>query len=126
MDSKGPLIRVPTDTFVEVEKQMRYKAGNKEQERSNRASGLHDLAMGTRRRCPLRHNSIAWSGPPHDEVRCYVCLLCNAAASEPEIKHMGYEFDTVPDFIIYSILDTDLQRQATTNPVSFPGLGGQF
>ncbi len=114
------------DMFAEVERQMLYKAGHKEQERSNRATGLHDLAMGTRRRCPLRHNTIAWSGPPHDSVRAYVCLLCNAAASEPEIEYMGYEFDTVPDFIIHSILDTDLQRQATTNPVSFPDLGGQF
>ena len=108
----GPLIIVKEDMFAEAERQMRYKAGDKERERSNRAAGMHKLAMGTRRRCPLRHDMIAWSGPPHDKVRAYVCLRCNAAASEPEIKYMGYEFDTVPDWIIHEILDVDLQRQA--------------
>ncbi len=120
----GPLIIVKEDMFKEAERIMRRKAGNKERERSNRAAGLHDLAMGTKRRCPMRHDTIAWSGPPHDEVRAYVCLRCNAAASEPEIKHYGFEFDTVPDWIIHRILDMDLQRQAEGNPVSFSGLGG--
>ena len=124
--STGPLIIVREDMFAEAERQMRYKAGDKERERSNRAAGLHELAMGTGRRCPLLHDTIAWVGPPHDAVRAYVCLRCNAAASEPEIKYMGYEFETVPDYIIHSILDEDLQRQATTNPVSFGGLGGQL
>ena len=108
----------------EVEKALKYKYHDKERERSNRAAGLRDLAQGTRRRCPLRHETIAWSGPPHDEVRAYICLLCNAAASEPEIKDMGYEFDTVGDWIIHEIMDKDLQRQAGGNPVSFGGLGG--
>jgi len=105
---------------------MRYKAKDKERERSNRAAGLASLAYGTKRRCPMRHDQIAWSGPPHDEVRAYVCLRCNAAASEPEIKYMGYEFETVPDFIIHSILDMDLQRQAEGNATHFAGLGGLF
>jgi len=120
----APLIIVKEDMFAEAERQMRYKAGHKERERSNRAAGLHGLAMGSRRRCPMRHDTIAWSGPPHDEVRAYICLLCNAAASEPEIKDMGYEFETVPDWIIMHILDLDLQRQAVGNPSSFSGLGG--
>ena len=127
MDPKksiGPLIIVKEDVFAEVEKQMRYKARDKERERSNRAAGLHDNAMGTRRRCPMRHDTIAWSGPPHDDVRAYICLRCNAAASEPEIKHYGYEFETVPDWIIMAILDADLQRQSEGNPTSFSGLGG--
>ena len=122
----GPLIIVKEDMFKEAERQMRHKAGDKERERSNRAAGLHSLAMGTGRRCPRLHDMIAWVGPPHDTIRAYVCLLCNAAASEPEIKYMGYEFETVPDYIIHSILDADLQRQATTNPVSFGGLGGHL
>ncbi len=106
----------------EVNDMLRYRFGDKERERSQRAAGMRDLASGTRRRCPMRHDEIAWSGPPHDAIRCYVCLRCNAAASEPEIKDMGYEFNTVPDWIIHEILDKDLQRQATTNPVQFaPG-----
>ncbi len=122
--SHGPLIIVKQDMFAEAERQMRYKAGDKERERSNRAAGLHSLAMGTGRRCPLLHDTIAWVGPPHDTVRAYVCLRCNAAASEPEIKYMGYEFETVPDYIIHAILDEDLRRQAGANPKSFSGLGG--
>lgn len=106
----------------EVNDMLRYRFGDKERERSQRASGMHDLALGTRRRCPMRHDQIAWSGPPHDSIRCYVCLRCNAAASEPEIIDRGYTFDTIPDFAIHSILDEDLQRQATTNPTQFsPG-----
>ena len=118
-----PLIQVPVNMFREVEKQLRYRFWDKERERSNRAAGLADMAKGTKRRCPLRHDRIAWSGPPHDKVRCYVCLQCSAAASEPEIKHMGYDFDTVPDWIIHSILDMDLERQAEDKKV-FGGLGG--
>ena len=120
----GPLIVVKADMFAEAERQMRHKAGDKERERSNRAAGLHGLAMGSRRRCPMRHDTIAWSGPPHDTVRAYVCLRCNAAASEPEIKDMGYEFETVSDWIIHRILDLDLQRQAEGIGGVHAGLGG--
>ena len=118
----GPLIIVKEDMFKEAEKQMRYRGKDKERERSNRAAGLVAAAKGTKRRCPLRHDMIAWSGPPHDKVRAYICLRCNAAASEPEIKDKGYEFDTVPDWIINEILDLDLQRQADQgNPAFFGG-----
>ena len=113
------------DVHNEMEKRLKYRFGDKERERSNRAAGLADLAKGTKRRCPLRHSTIAWSGPPHDEIRCYICLNCNAAASEPEIKDLGFEFDTVPDWIIHQILDMDLERQAG-NAVTFSGLGGVF
>ncbi len=106
------LIRVPVNMFAEVERLLKARFWDKERERSNRAAGLAAVAEGTKRVCPLRHDTIAWSGPPHDKVRAYICLRCNAAASEPEIKHMGYDFDTVPDWIIHSILDMDLQRQA--------------
>lgn len=112
------------DMFKEVEKMLHYRFWDKERERSQRASGLRELALGTKRRCPLRHDTIAWSGPPHDEVRAYICLRCNAAASEPEIKHLGFDFDTVPNWIIHSILDTDLERQATTNAKQFGGWQG--
>ena len=107
---------------AEIEKALRYRYGDKERERSNRAAGLHELAAGTRRRCPLRHQRIAWSGPPHDSVRCYFCLECQAAASEPEIKHLGYEFETVPDFVVHSILDADLDRQSVMSR-AYPGFG---
>lgn len=121
-----PLIRVPFNAFKEVEKMLHYRFWDKERERSNRASGLAALAQGTKRRCPLRHDTFAWSGPPHDAVRCYVCLRCNAAASEPEIKDRGYDFETVPIEILDEIWDLDLQRQAAGNSAQFAGLGGQF
>lgn len=108
----------------EVEKMLKYRYDDKERERSNRAANMAVEALGTRRRCPLRHQRIAWSGPPHDLIRCYICLDCNAAASEPEIKDRGYDFETVPDWIIDDILDLDLQRQAQGNPAFFGGMGG--
>lgn len=110
---------------AEIEKAMRYRYADKERERSNHAAGLADLARGTRRRCPLRHDQKAWVGPPHDKARAYVCLRCNAAASEDEIKYMGYDFDTCPDWIIDALLDVDLDRQNGANPTIFTGLGGQ-
>ena len=123
MVSQEPL-KAYRDQQAEVEKMMQYRYWDKERERSNRAAGLADLAHGTRRRCPMRHDQIAWSGPPHDEVRAYICLRCNAMASEPEIKYLGFEFDTVPDTIIMGILDMDLERQANGNRTFFGGLGG--
>ena len=111
----------------EVNDMLKHRFGDKERERSQRASGLHGLALGTRRRCPMRHDMIAWSGPPHDAIRAYVCLRCNAAASEPEIVDRGYEFNAAPDTLIHEILDLDLERQATTNPTQFaPGFTSDF
>ena len=126
MGSKGPLIIVRENMFKEVEKLLHYRFWDKERERSNRASALADQAKGTKRRCPLRHDMVAWSGPPHDQIRCYICLRCNAAASEPEIKDLGFDFETVPDWIIDQILDADLQRQSETNAKMFAGFGGQL
>ena len=118
-----PVIKVPFNAFQEVEKLLKYRFWDKERERSQRARGLAELAIGTRRRCPLRHDRIAWSGPPHDSIRTYICLRCNACACEPEIKDRGYDFDTVPDWIIHEILDLDLQRQGEPHR-SFPGFSG--
>ena len=111
---------------AEGEKMLHYRYWDKERERSNRAAGLSDMHRGLKRRCPLRHDQIAWSGPPHDPIRAYVCLRCYAAACEPEIKDMGYDFETVPDWIINQILDLDLQRQAEGNPTTFGGLGASL
>ena len=122
----GILIQTPFNAFKEVEAMLKRRFWDKERERSQRASGLAEAAKGTRRRCPLRHSRIAWSGPPHDTIRCYICLDCNAAASEPEIKDRGFDFDTVPDWIIDAILDLDLGRQASTNAKMFSGFGGKI
>ena len=119
-----PLIQIKEDMFRTVEKLLKYRWWDKERERSQRAAGLVELARGTTRRCPLRHDRIAWSGPPHDAVRTYVCLRCNAAACEPEIKDRGFDFDTCPDWIIDDILDLDLQRQAEGIRKVFGGFGG--
>jgi hypothetical protein len=117
-------IRVPFNAFKEVEKRLKYMFGDRERERSNRAAGMADMAMGTRRLCPMRHDQIAWSGPPHDSVRSYICLLCSAMASEAEIKHRGYNFNEVPDWIIHQILDLDLERQTNGNKKLFSMSGG--
>lgn len=120
------VIRVPFDAFKEVEKMLHYRFWDKERERSNRAAGLHDINLNTARRCPMRHQTIAWSGPPHDKVRCYICLFCYAAASEPEIKDRGFEFETIPDIELDTIFDLDLKRQSELgHPAFFGGLGGK-
>ena len=109
----------------EAEKMLAYRYPDKARERSNHAAGMAEAAQGTRRRCPLRHSQIAWSGPPYDPIRCYICLLCNAAASEPEIKSRGFDFETVPDWELDRIFDLDLERQSGLgNPVMFGGFGG--
>lgn len=129
----GPLIKVSEDMFKTVERMLKYRFWDKERERSNRAAGLREQARGLKRRCYMRHDRIAWSGPPHDRIRAYVCLWCNAAACEPEIKDMGYDFETVPDWVLVGwsewkngvliyhpgILDLDLQRQAEGNATNF-------
>ena len=118
-------IRTPFNAFNELEKRLKYKFWDKERERSNRAAKMADDAKQFSRpaaRCPMRHDQIAWSGPPHDAIQAYVCLRCNAAACEPEIKDRGHDFATVPDWIIDEILDLDLQRQAQGNPKMF-GVG---
>lgn len=113
------LIKVAQDTFKEVEKRLRYKFGHKERERSNHATYLADQARGTVRGCPLHHQRIAISGPPYDEIRTFTCLECKAVACEPEIRDMGFEFETIPDWEIANIFDADLQRQASGNPTLF-------
>lgn len=120
----GLVIKPAFNAFKEVEKMLKARFWDKERERSQRASGLAQIALGTKRRCPLRHDMIAWSGPPHDTIRCYVCLRCNAAASEPEIKDRGHDFDTVPDWLIHEILDLDLQRQGEGSKKMFAGFDG--
>jgi len=120
-----PLIRVPVDMFKEVEKLLHYRFWDKERERSNRAALLRAQGPSiTGRFCPLRHPRLAWSGPPHDAIRAWVCLECHAAACEPEIKDRGCDFDTVPDWILENILDLDLQRQLEGNRF-FGGLDGK-
>ena len=111
-----------------IEKMMQYRYGDNERARSNRAAGLADAARGTRRTCPTnpKHLKFAYSGPPHDLIRAYVCIYCGATACEPEIKDRGYDFETCPDWIMLDIMDLDLQRQAENNTKFFPGLGGVF
>ena len=116
------LYKAYRETTNVVEKMLHYKFWDKERERSNRAAGLADVAKSSIRRiarCPMNHDRIAWSGPPHDEIRAYICLQCNAAACEPEIRDRGYHFDTVPDWVIDNIFNLDLERQVKGNPKSF-------
>jgi len=121
----APLIRVGFNAAKEVEKLLHYRWWDKERERSNRAARLHAEGPSVPSRfCPRRHPNLAWSGPPHDAIRAYVCLDCHAAACEPEIKDRGYEFDTVPDWIIDEILDLDLERQFAGSTF-FGGLDGK-
>ena len=117
-----PLIRVPVNMFKEVERMLHHRFWDKERERSNHASqhrqagvqqAQHVLrAPGVAPRCLRNHDQIAWSGPPHDKLRAYVCLHCHGSASEDEIRDRGWEFETIPDWIIHEIIDADLARQA--------------
>lgn len=112
------VIKVPFNAFAEVEKRLKYKFWDKGRERSNRAASM--MAGGTiAHRCIMKHDMIAYSGPPDDPIRAYVCLRCHAAACEPEIRDRGFEFQTVPDWEILAILDLDLARQARGNPKMF-------
>ena len=113
------IIRSAFNAFTETEKMLKARFWDKPRERSQRAAAMAQAAKGTKRRCPLRHDKVAWSGPPWDAVRAWVCLYCNAAASEPEIKDRGYDFDTVPDWIIEEVLDADLKRQGEGKPTFF-------
>ena len=122
----GPLIRVHENMFHLVEKLLHYRYWDKGRERSNRTTALYQGARGTKRTCPMRHNRICLTGPPHDQIRAYICLWCNAGACEPEIVVRGFDFNTVPDWIIYEILDLDLQRQAELNSKMFGGFQGGF
>ena len=117
----GILIRSAYDAFKDVEKRMRYKFSDKERERSNRASAMADRGP-IHAVCPLRHQSIAWSGPPHDTIRRYICLQCSAYASEDMIKDMGYEFLTCPDYIMLDLMDEVLRHRDRV--VSYAGVGG--
>lgn len=117
------LIRIGFNAFKEVERRMKYRFWDKERERSNHATLLRG-AGPVARRCLRRHQTMAWSGPPHDEIRAYICLDCHAAACEPEIKDRGFDFNTCPDWIIYEILDLDLKRQAEGNPTTFGMFNG--
>ena len=114
MGATMTVIRVPINMFKEVEKLLKYRFGDKERERSNRAAGMAEAGRVVAR-CVMRHDQIAWVGPPHDAIRAYVCLRCHGAACEPEIVDRGFDFDTVPDWIIHEILDLDLERQAKGN-----------
>ena len=112
-------IRVPIDYFKEVEKRLRYRFWDKERQWSNKAAGWADGGPN-RAICPMRHERIAWSGPPHDAIRAFVCLDCHAAASEPEIRARGFTFEEVPDWEIHRIMDEDLKRiYQQGNPTRF-------
>jgi hypothetical protein len=113
---------VKWNMFKEVEKRMHYKFWDKERERSNRAAGKRDTGI-TMPLCVMRHKTIAWSGPPHDQIQAYICLHCNGAACEPEVKDRGYDFATVPLFAIHAIMDDDVKRQRDGNPHSY-SMGG--
>ena len=97
-----------------IEKRLWYRFWDKGRERSNRARGLAETGL-VAIRCVMRHDTLAYSGPPDDPIRAYVCVHCHAAACEPEIRDKGFEFDAIPDWEIHKILDLDLERQAAGN-----------
>ena len=127
MTYQNPQYGGPVDKANRVlEHMLKSKYPDKGRERSNRAALIREQAQGTRRKCITapRHARFAYSGPEGgDPVRAYVCIECGAAASEPEIKDRGWEFDTIPDYIIMEIFDLDLERQAGANAKFFGGFG---
>ena len=104
--------------FTELEKKLKYRFWDKERERSNHAVQLR--AGGPRPGCPTRHERIAWSGPPHDQIQSITCLDCNSWATEPEMRDMGFDFNNCPDWIFHQILDKRIsQIHREGNPRSF-------
>lgn len=103
-------------------KRLQSRFWDKDRERSNRAAGMRDggITMPT---CVMRHDTIAYSGPPHDAVKAYICLHCHGAACEPEIKDRGYGFATIPLEAIHAIMDDDVERQRKGNAHNF-AMGG--
>lgn len=99
---------------------MNYRFWDKGRERSNHAKLLQDAGV-VGRRCLFHHQTIAYSGPPYDKVRAYICVDCHAAACEPEIKDRGFDFAEIPDFEIHKIMDLDLERQAKRSRSFFVG-----
>jgi len=112
------VIRVPFDAFKYVEERLKYKWWDKGRERSNRAKAMMDGGR-IMARCVMHHDTIAYSGPPDDKIRAYVCLICHAAACEPEIIDLGSTFDECPLSMIHAIMDQDLIRQAAGNTRNF-------
>ena len=111
-------IRTGFNAFKEAEKRLKYRFWDKERERSQRAAGIADVGPQVPL-CPMNHDTIAWSGPPHNPIRMYVCLRCNAYASEPMIKDMGYDFENVPDWIMKDLMTEVLRRKSNGNPTVF-------
>ena len=118
------VIKTGFNAFQEVEKLLHYKWWDKGRERSNRAKGFWDTGA-IAKRCVMHHDQIAYTGPPDDKVRAYVCLRCHGVACEPEIKYMGWEFDTIVLENIHQIMDSDLIRQARGTSKTYGGLSGR-
>lgn len=110
---------MPENLRHTLEKRLKYRFWDKGRERSNRAAAMADRGPDVAL-CPLRHNTIGWSGPPHDAIRRYVCLECKSYASEAMIKEMGHDFETAPDYIIHDLMDEVLRvRFEKGNPTHF-------
>jgi len=102
-----------------LEKRSQYRFRGKEQDRSNYAAGKADRGSAAAF-CPRQHDTIAYSGPPHDSVKQYVCMHCSAGANEAMIKDMGFEFDTVPDYVMADLMDEVLRVRASGKKMYFP------
>ena len=111
-------IQVPENMFQAVEKRLKYRFWDKERERSQRAAGLADKGPVVPL-CPRNHDTIAWSGPPHNKVRCYTCLHCNVYISEPEIRDKGLEFETIADWQMHQMMDEKLTQFRNGSPKLF-------
>jgi hypothetical protein len=118
-----PLIRVAYDAFKDVEKRMKYRFWDKGRERSNRAAGMADRGPMVAL-CPLRHSTFAYSGPPDDTIRQYVCLHCSAYATEDMIKDMGFAFGEAPDRVIFDLMDEVLKQNSSGRSLFYAGGNG--
>ena len=113
-------IHIKDNLFSGLEKRLKYRFWDKGRERSNRAKAMAEGGPSVPR-CPRKHDTMGYSGPPDDSVRRYVCLICRADATEGAIVHMGHDFETVPDYIIHDLMD---ERQRIKfekrDPIIFP------
>ena len=96
-----------------LEKGLAYRYWRKAEERPLHAIAISQAADRPKEQA-CGHEVRAYGGPPHAPLpRRWVCLLCREAASEDEIRERGYDFNHVPDFILYEIFDARLKMRRT-------------
>ena len=110
MGNAGPAfsIRVRENMAALVEKRLKYRFWDSERKWSNRAAGIADGGP-QQAVCPLRHDEIAWSGPPHNAFPAVRLPAVWCGRQRVRYQGHGHDFETVPDWIIHDLMDERLR-----------------